>query len=192
MFIFYSRLVWGLWRGPWRNLMMSEERSFLKWLWVPRVVHPLLQAQVCVSVLLLAEVTYLLLVFKFVWCDVFSLHFCTPWYANYSSKLWCHCSLSGGGFLAFNLGFKFLVYDYTCCILVVMMPPINYPSWSPDNWMELFQLLYSYFLFDIFFGGPEGVFVFSILCRLQTVHLFESQLQACLVGRGLFRQLWVL
>ena len=109
VFIFCSWLVWGLWRDHWRNLMMSEERSFLKWLWVPKVVHPLLQAPVCVSVLVVTETTYLLLVFKFVWCDVFSLCFFISWYANYSSKLWHYCALSGGGFLACNLGFKFLL-----------------------------------------------------------------------------------
>lgn len=82
------------------------------------------------------------------------------------------------------------VYDYTHCILVVMIPSINYPPWSPDNWMKLFQLLYSYFVCH-FFLGPEVVFVYSTVCRPQTVRLFESQLQACSVGRGLFRQLWV-
>lgn len=43
------------------------------------------------------------------------------------------------------------VYDYTHCILVVMIPSINYPPWSPDNWMKLFQLLYSYFVCHFFF-----------------------------------------
>lgn len=43
----FSWLAWGLWKGHWRNLMMFGERSFLKWLWVLKLVCPLIRAQVC-------------------------------------------------------------------------------------------------------------------------------------------------
>lgn len=72
------------------------------------------------------------LVFKFVWFDVSSLGFCSSWYANYSSKLWCYCTLSGGGFLLPSIQ----VPSLWCRQLIIFL--------STDNWMELFQSLFCF------------------------------------------------
>lgn len=60
------------------------------------------------------------------------------------------------------------VYDYTHFILVVMIPSINYPPWSPDSWMKLFQLLYSYFVCHFFFGS------WSCVCLLNCLQTSDS------------------